>query len=551
MTRILTIVDIALFLFSLLTKMALASVRSHHGPFLFLVTFTFILFSLSVFMTFRCVNISKLRNPFILDDLSHTVDHLYSDLSHNSLQADLDLQKSPFTVHYMWCRKSHFEYKHYLSIMSVVKVLRPDEIVFHYLEMPFVDRKGYFTWFEEIQQDIAMLSLRPIHHARYCGHDFAQAVIKDLDFPSPFGVFMTDDIAITDLSRSLVHHLVTDSLCLQYHHDSCSERQVPIEERKFQLFLVPQSEPYSLADKEGRIVLQCPIISNFNQADSKTFCVQLNQRLFPSDIWFQNSKFDAFVREIVYSVQKPLLPVQFAHTSIPRIAHIMMSASDGTFDPLCYSSVKSAFVIGQMEYVFLYSHSNPAGPLWEKLASDYAVIYIPLETSQSSTLYDLLLYGMQILLQHGGMLTTCDVIVQKQIESLRHSSTVSSVQKSEFHLMHHRLDFSVMFARPGSVFLKTFIPVLSQLRQVGSQRDIGAVGYHVYEQLPAAVYIETNLCSHHICTDSVCKTTGPAETNPRQAYTIKMHFESSKPVSLQKLSSVNVNMLEHFHELLI
>ncbi|KAK7488448.1 hypothetical protein BaRGS_00020233 [Batillaria attramentaria] len=521
--------------------MTVAAFRSQNSPFCCLVAFCTILFTLALILSNRCVQISRLRNPFLLDDLPHQSNYLYNDLSNNTIHTTLIRQNSPLTVHYMWCRKSHFEYKHYVSVMSVAKVLRPDQIVFHYLEMPLSDKKGYFTWFEDLQQEIAMLSLKPIHRLRYCGHDFPATVSKDSDFPNPNGVFMTDDVAVTGLSRELFHSILLDS-CSQHH--AC-DKQVA---EKFQLFLVPESEPYSLAQEEGRAVLQCPIISVFNQANF-TKCVQLNQRLFPADIWFRNAKFDVFVRKITYNSHVPLLPVKSTGESIPRVAHILRFDGDDTLEPLCYSSIKSVFVIGQMKHVFLHGHARATGPLWDKLIQEHAVTYVPVHVlDASSSVHKQLLYGLHILLQYGGMLAACDVIVQQPFEALLHVPAVSSVQKSQFHIIHHHMDFSVLFASPGSVFLKTFIPALKQMSEVSSARDIGAVGYHIYEQLPTTVYMETNLCSHHVCTGTQCKRS-PAESSPKQAFITKLQFESSRPTSFQQLRSITIDALDIFQSL--
>lgn len=543
MTRIFTIIDIFLFLLSLFVKTTMALIYSCNSSFCCVVTSFILLFTLSVLLSYRCVQISNLRNPFILDDLHQKSNFVYNELSNNTVLSVLDSQRLPVTVHYMWCRKSHFEYKHYLAVMSVAKVLRPDQIVFHYLEMPFTDEKGYFTWFEDIQREIAMLTLKRIHRVRYCSHDFPSTVTRDIDFPGFSGVFMTDDIAITGLSRTQVHQYLVTSKCSKTR--ACEVRRT---DDNFQLFLVPESEPYSLETNEGRVVLQCPTITVFDKGNA-TMCVQLNQRLFPLDVWSRNTRFDTFAREIAYGSQIPLIPPKMVDYAVPKIAHILWLGAETTLDPLCYSSIKSAFVVGKLEYVILHGAAPAEGPLWEKLLEQYPITYVHSpELHETSSVQQQLLYGMQALLQHGGMLTTCDVIFQFPVEPLLHFPVVSSVQKSIYRIIHHHIDFSILIAHPGSTFLKSFVPVLKQMSEAGSQRDVGAVGYHTYEQFPASVNIDVNLCSHQMCTQSRCKYS-PAETNPRQAYAFKMHFGSARPDTLQQLQSLSPDLLHIYQQM--
>ena len=46
-------------------------------------------------------------------------------------------------VHYLWCGDRWFEFKHYLSVMSVRRALLPDKIYIHYVTLPSVDRPTY------------------------------------------------------------------------------------------------------------------------------------------------------------------------------------------------------------------------------------------------------------------------------------------------------------------------------------------------------------------------------------------------------------------------
>jgi len=74
--------------------------------------------------------------------------YFYDSLPHAHL---LNSSFAPNVVYYVWCGQQRwFEFQHYLSVMSVVRLLRPDNIVFCYDVEPVVDELTYNTWYSEI-----------------------------------------------------------------------------------------------------------------------------------------------------------------------------------------------------------------------------------------------------------------------------------------------------------------------------------------------------------------------------------------------------------------
>jgi hypothetical protein len=59
----------------------------------------------------------------------------------------------PNTVYYVWCGRRWFEFHHYLSVRSVIRHLRPDNIVFLYNSLPTVDSWTYNTWYSELTDE--------------------------------------------------------------------------------------------------------------------------------------------------------------------------------------------------------------------------------------------------------------------------------------------------------------------------------------------------------------------------------------------------------------
>jgi len=49
----------------------------------------------------------------------------------------------PPDVHFLWCGSKWFEFKNYLSVMSVRRMIQPDKIYIHFEQEPGVDRVYY------------------------------------------------------------------------------------------------------------------------------------------------------------------------------------------------------------------------------------------------------------------------------------------------------------------------------------------------------------------------------------------------------------------------
>ena len=49
----------------------------------------------------------------------------------------------PPDVHFIWCGERWFEFKNYLSVMSVRRAMQPDKIYIHYERLPPLDRVYY------------------------------------------------------------------------------------------------------------------------------------------------------------------------------------------------------------------------------------------------------------------------------------------------------------------------------------------------------------------------------------------------------------------------
>jgi hypothetical protein len=60
-------------------------------------------------------------------------------------------------VHFMWCGDRWFEYRDYLSAMSVLRSIQPDKITIHYEKPPGIDKLFYHQWLDWLKHDYPYL----------------------------------------------------------------------------------------------------------------------------------------------------------------------------------------------------------------------------------------------------------------------------------------------------------------------------------------------------------------------------------------------------------
>ena len=71
---------------------------------------------------------------------------------------DVQLTRLYINIFYVWCGKRTFECKHYLSIMSVLRFRRSDNVVLYYDIHP--RRETYNTWLDDIFNEFPFLVVR-------------------------------------------------------------------------------------------------------------------------------------------------------------------------------------------------------------------------------------------------------------------------------------------------------------------------------------------------------------------------------------------------------
>ncbi|KAK7483861.1 hypothetical protein BaRGS_00024878, partial [Batillaria attramentaria] len=98
------------------------------------------------------------------------------------------------TVHWLWCGKKTLEFRHYLSVLSAVRILQPRRLVMHFTDMPKTD--AYNAWFNELTDALPNLEFEKLTISVSCNStDTLRAALGIL--AQDGGVFIGENTILT------------------------------------------------------------------------------------------------------------------------------------------------------------------------------------------------------------------------------------------------------------------------------------------------------------------------------------------------------------------
>ena len=497
------------------------------------------LLALLIFQVYYCRYKYQLRNPYLIESMPNQSSLLYGSLAKNILGSTLVADMPSIVVHYLWCRKGHFEFKHFISILSIFKTIRPDKIVFHYSELPIKDDKGFVTWFDDIQRDIPSLVLKYVANKRFCDRRYFESSHFNLgDYHSPNGIFISDEIAVSGFTRELYYSALSRDKCFDQGGNTCYAAGNRIGLGR--VFLFPASEPLTVSESSKSRIIECPTIRDYNVASgNQSFkCVQITNRIFPRDIWRLKDRFSSFARLIVYGSEAPIVPIARNTDRVPSYAHILHFKKRRVIDYTTYASILSSLYVAGLTHVFLHGDEEPTGSVWEDL-QQHNVTFVPvryLEKWESE--HADLMYGMYILMHYGGVLLRSNTVWRKRIPPLLQSfSTVATLRRSIYRIINPSIDLNVLISARHSPYIQTLLAELRQTPTRHRRYKIEDIAYRIYQIVPTSVDIEPTLIQHAKCRDLACQATAE-DAESSMSYAVHMNWDRDQEL-------VTIDQVEH------
>ncbi|KAI8776999.1 hypothetical protein BgiBS90_022747 [Biomphalaria glabrata] len=483
---------------------------------------------------------------------------------HKLKASNFEAWELPTVVHYVWCGNKFFRFEDYLGVLSMVRVLRPMKLIFHYDSLP-LEKDLYHTWFQELKQSLPYLVLRRTNKTIACGTmDALNYGLEQLAASPSGGVFFGERAVLT-----YIPNLWREENYLTYLMPGASHSEETIVFARYGLV----QSGVSLQDYKNNSLkssYECVNIDQFNTMvrnvtesgalqqmidDVLPPCLAVTGPLYPEHIITSKTPFGRVARFLYYGKSEPIQAKQSKDPKdlIPLISHMIMlnPAKDKpvvlTFSH--YMSILSALYLGGFQRVYIHGDTLPSGEWWTRLANE-SVTFVYIEVVETVFQQDVKVYAHQsdilraiILLKYGGAYQDKDALWSSPVpEDVRRYPAVGCYDWVNRGEWPRSFNTGVFLSKPGSTYLRQFLD--SFWYEWDSSWIFNGVlmPYKVYERHPDTLFIDTHLqtiCYVGVCHpawhDDYMRSESEASKPTRdfkQNETYALHYTHPKPDSI-------------------
>ncbi|KAH9504516.1 hypothetical protein Btru_063011 [Bulinus truncatus] len=457
----------------------------------------------------------------VLDNGAEDNIPLYKDIFTQETWPEVEAYQSdpgtvPALVHYHWCHNKMFKFEDYLGLLSIIRIVKPQKIIFHYYYLPHVDTMWYHTWFQELKQSFPNLILRRSISNLKCGsRDILKYVLNKLSVEG--GVYIGERVVLTHVPQLAR----TDEL---FHSFSMTNYS---QDLTHGIIFSKRGFPENIVDDKINLIShsarRCLLLGEFNamtssqHSDSISPCLFLEHSVYPKDIWNNTSKFSEFARWLYYGKRARLFPVVSDDGLIPMVGHMVWMRTNNLIktnemELFHYLSIMSALYVAGFRAVYIHGEIEPYGHWWEQLIHEN-VTFVKIERPE--TIFQQGVDGpshqsdiirLNILLHHGGVYQDRDVIwVNKIPDSLRRYPVVACTDWPQNGQWPEVFNMGVLMAKRNAAWLKHFISTFRYYRDDKWAFNAVMMPYKAYEHLPDQLYVDRYL--QVICFYGECHPT--------------------------------------------
>uniref|UniRef100_A0A2C9LMV0 Alpha 1,4-glycosyltransferase domain-containing protein n=1 Tax=Biomphalaria glabrata TaxID=6526 RepID=A0A2C9LMV0_BIOGL len=422
----------------------------------------------------------------------------------------------PAKVHYYWCGNKMFRFVDYLSLLSIVRILKPQKIIFHHFYQPLVDTFWYHTWFQELKQSVPNLVLRRSISNLDCGSEEVLKYILN-KLSQEGGVYVGEKVILTQVPSASY----TDDFFYSFRFRNklvdltsgviFSKNGFPVESIGEKLKFIYQSP------RTCYIVDEFDAIPESRLPDPERACLVADSLMYPKNIWDNTTRFSELARWLYYGQRARLFPVENSDELIPMVSHLIWMRTNNLIksDELefyHYLSIMSALYVAGFKVVYIHGEIEPYGPWWELLKREN-VKFILIERPE--TIFQQAVDGpshqsdvlrLNILLRYGGVYQDRDVLWVGQIpDNLRRYPVVACPDWPQNGEWPEVFNMGVMMAKRNAPWLKSFLSTFRYYRDDKWAFNAVMMPYKAYEQHPDQLYVDRYL--QVICFYGVCHPT--------------------------------------------
>ena len=438
---------------------------------------------------------------------------------------------SPSTVYYVWCGRRWFEYQNYLSVMSVIRELTPDNIVFYYDTYPVLDSWTYNTWFDELRNDYPFFRIHKLDivkenaclgHAKINPH-FVFSLLTDRG-----GMFVNEYTLLEKFPMEYRNYSIVHGL------DVNTMEGLLMTKRGY-----PGSHAHGLDEfvrlNDPRVTvksLQCSDPTQYVKAIRKPDCVLAKQAFFPKDIWDLDTSFGRLARRIFYGDPEIHLPPQNYDELIPNIAHVVWIGG-GEMDFLFYLGMLSLIYVAEVDMVYLHGNGPPTGHFWHRIKDNpkLRLIYREVPGTVYGNKVDVLshvtdVWRVDFMVKYGGIYVDTDTAFVKKLDrDIRAYDAVGSYDWTYWnHPFPDTINFGVAIGKRNAIYWQEFQKSMKWFMDADWSWNGLRQPYRIKERHPEMVRIDPRL--QVICYESKCHPTWYPDYHDE-----RVHHLNSNPIT--------------------
>ena len=377
-------------------------------------------------------------------------------LDHMDDNEILDPALSANTVFYVWCGKRWFEFHHYISLLSVMKFIRPDQVIFFYDQEPVVDDWIYNTWLDELKEQYPFIRMRKLYEEENgCnGHKNPNDDFIDKRLKFSGGIYVNEYTIFTQFP--IHHRYMTSFEGITKEQTTSFEQRQRGAERNHELMGTHKSY--------GRVT--CPKLAQYISKPiyNSSICLMSHEVFYPKDIWELDNKFGRLVRTLFYDNPEIPVPNNSEETLIPNIAH-MVWLGGGKMDFLFYLSVLSLLYVAEVDALYIHGDGPPTGHYWNKVKgnSRIKVIFRDSPKTVYGTRVNVIshvtdIWRVDFMIKYGGIYVDTDTIwTQKLDRNIRSYDAVGAYDWTYWnHPFPDTINFGVAIGKKNAPYWHKF-----------------------------------------------------------------------------------------------
>jgi hypothetical protein len=399
----------------------------------------------------------------------------------------------PNQVMYYWCHKSwkRFEFRHFLSMYSVIRLLKPDVIFFLYDKYPEVDKFEYNVWLRELRETYPFIHLEETKGQQSCNRNIEKRIESIADELSKRGGFYVHELTI--LSPSLM----------------------PFLRDKKQMIAINRTTGHGFLMTQKGLIIPRLYKQNLSCHNSirlsiplDVYCINMIEKFYPKDIWELESEFGQLARWAAYGERELMRPKANYTDLAPNIAHYIW-IGNGTMDYLWYLSVLSVLYVANVDKVYIHGEA-PRGKYWDQIAKNdrvkiiyrYPVTYV-FNQHTSKAVYKAEIWRVDVMNKYGGIYLDVDAIfVQPLSEEIRSFDAVINIDFIGSYWIGdypNILQTGVMVGKPGNQFWDEYLKTMRKFNDNVWVWNSCHLPYKVKEKYPRSLLIDNRLQVNCFC----------------------------------------------------